>query len=369
MPTLSTTASLSGTVYFSNGRPAAGRSIIIKRVTDAHGNLISSEHTLYKTNVNGVFQVTVPQNSYVYIYADVDSFNLFKEGSPVYIGSSASYELKTITADLDFPIQVPVALVQGASNSTFLELTDTPASYVGFGTQFVSVKADESGLDFHDIDLSAYTTTGALSGYSLTSHTHDIYATTASLSGYASNATLTAYSTTGHTHSQYVTSETLTGYVALAGNQTVSGTKTFQSNVKGSSTPAASDDLTNKLYVDTQLQAVTPWVMIDSVTTTDSTPQDTALSISTDSLIYYSVIAFAKSPSDLTYYYMGRSDYLIRDRGSVNFLDAVIRIAETTSLSGVGHRLYDNSGIITSSITGDATQTLDWAVYAIIKSI
>jgi len=38
----------------------------------------------------------------------------------------------------------------GGGASTFLDLTDTPASYVGQASKFTRVKADESALEFHD---------------------------------------------------------------------------------------------------------------------------------------------------------------------------------------------------------------------------
>lgn len=45
----------------------------------------------------------------------------------------------------------------GSGATTFLELTDTPASYSGQTLKGVRVKEDETGLEFYDIDDTDYT--------------------------------------------------------------------------------------------------------------------------------------------------------------------------------------------------------------------
>ena len=349
MPTLSTTATLSGTVFFTNGRPAAGRSIIIKKVTDAHGNLISTEHTLYKTNVQGVFQAVVPQNSYVYIYADIDSFNLYKDGSPIYIGNASTYELKTMTADIDFPTQVPIALVGGGGSTTFLGLTDTPSTYSGNASKLLSVKSDESGLEFSNAALAAYALTSTLTSYSL-----------ASASG--------AFSVTGHSHPEYSSSaHTHSTYVSTSGNETISGTKIFQSNVKGSSTPSANDDLTNKYYVDGYIQSLKVWNQLETTSTSNDTPVDTQISgLVTSAINLLQVLSIGHQNGSLSNYYVNRADYIISEESGTVAILGVIPIHETTNLSNVGQRLLEAGGLLFSSITGDTGFEMNWTTYGTI---
>jgi hypothetical protein len=279
---LSTTASLTGAIYYSNGQPYAGAKLIIKKIIDTNGNIISSDHTIYKSNQNGIFNIVVPKNSYVYIYGDAIGFNSYDMGTPFWVGNATNYTLSSITSNLDVPTVIPIlsSITGGTGASTFVDLSDTPSAYTSAANKLVVVKADESGLEFientaitgslssyallTELDKysltshthSSYALSSELSNYSLTSHTHssyalssdldsyalttslssyvessdlDSYATTSSLSAYAETSDLDKYSLTSHAHTKSnITDFTETDYVHISGSETVLGDKIFQ---------------------------------------------------------------------------------------------------------------------------------------------
>lgn len=154
--------------YFNrfNGDPIPGEKIIIKRVGTSAG-IISSQHTIYKTNAQGFFSFELPCSSTAYIYANVVGLDSFAVGTPIYVPNAPSANLLSlIDPGTTFPTVIP-ALYSDDGLKTSLS-AHTADSSIHFTVESLNLGqfATSANLTNHVNDASIHLTTASLTAFS-----------------------------------------------------------------------------------------------------------------------------------------------------------------------------------------------------------
>lgn len=104
------TCSVTGYLYKSNGDPAAGQALWVKKSVQ-NGELISSEPKLYKADDNGLVTFNLPQDAYNWIWSEVSGLDRYPQGTVLYSGTASEYsilDLFSISGSVELPDLVPV---------------------------------------------------------------------------------------------------------------------------------------------------------------------------------------------------------------------------------------------------------------------